>query len=275
MDYPSIDPIALSIGAFELFGKQLGPFSVHWYGVMYLCAFASAMLLGRYRAGKAYTPLTKPQVEDMIFYGAMGVVIGGRCGYVFLYNFPLFLENPLWLFKVWEGGMAFHGGLIGVTVAMLIYAKKINVNFFSLMDFVAPLIPIGLGFGRLGNFIGGELWGRKTDVAWGMVFPQDPDKILRHPSQLYQAFLEGVVLFLVVFWFSSKPRPTGSVGALFLIGYGCQRFAVEFFRQPDAHLQSMFGWMSRGQLLSIPMIVVGVFVFWWSYRLQMKSQQLS
>lgn len=266
MKYPDIDPIAISIGSFELFSKQWGPFNVHWYGIMYLCGFIAALAIGRYRASKPYTPVNKAQVEDMIFYGAMGVVVGGRFGYVFLYNFEKFLENPLWLFKIWEGGMAFHGGLIGVIVAMVLYARKLRISFLSLMDFVAPLVPLGLGFGRLGNFIGGELWGRQTDVSWAMVFPKDPSGLLRHPSQLYQAFLEGLVLFSVVFWFSRKPRPEGSVGALFLIVYGAQRFFVEFFRESDAHLEPMFGWMSRGQFLSVPMILVGLFVFWWTHR---------
>ncbi len=267
MNYPNIDPIALSISEFSLLGFSLGPFNVHWYGIMYLCAFIAALLIGRYRAAQSYTPINKAQVEDLIFYGAMGVVIGGRFGYVLFYNFEQFLETPLWLFKIWEGGMAFHGGLLGVIVAMVLYARKLNISFLSLMDFVAPLVPIGLGFGRLGNFIGGELWGRETTVSWAMRFPQDPDALLRHPSQLYQAVLEGLVLFTIVFWFSAKPRPKASVGALFLIFYGLQRFIIEFYREPDAHIGLVMGWVSRGQILSLPMIAAGIIIFIMAYKL--------
>lgn len=266
MKYPDIDPVALSIDAFELFGFTIGPISVHWYGIMYLCAFMSAWGLGVYRAGRPGACLNRKQVEDLIFYAAVGVVAGGRVGYVLFYNFEQFLEDPIWLFKLWEGGMAFHGGLLGVVVAMLLFAKKVNTNFFDIMDFAAPLVPLGLGFGRIGNFIGGELWGRETTVSWGMVFPKDDLGLVRHPSQLYQAFLEGVVLFAILFWFSSRPRPRATVSSLFLIVYGCQRFAVEFVRQPDAHIDYYMGWVTRGQILSIPMIVVGVVVFAWAYR---------
>lgn len=272
MNYPDIDPIAISIGQFSVFGLELGPFNVHWYGIMYLCAFLSALLVGRYRASKSYTPVKTSQVEDLIFYGAMGVVLGGRFGYVFFYNFDQFLQTPLWLFKIWEGGMSFHGGLLGVIVAMVLYARKLNISFLSLMDFVAPLVPIGLGFGRLGNFIGGELWGRETTVAWAMRFPQDPDGLLRHPSQLYQAALEGAVLFAIIFWFSAKPRPKASVGALFLIVYGAQRFIIEFYREPDIHIGLMFGWLSRGQLLSMPMIMAGIVVFALAYKYRTDTQ---
>ena len=264
--YPNIDPVAFGVGAFEIFGKTIGPIQVHWYGLMYLAGFIAAWLIGVRRARKDWTILNPEQVEDLIFYGALGVVLGGRFGYVFLYNFPAFLDNPAMLFKVWEGGMSFHGGLIGVMIALALFSRKVNKNFIDIMDFFAPLVPIGLGFGRIGNFIGGELWGRQTDVAWGMIFPSDPDALVRHPSQLYQAFLEGVVLFAFLLWFSRKPRPRAAVSSLFLIGYGLQRFFVEFYRQPDSHIGfDLAGWLTRGQLLSIPMILIGAVIFYAAY----------
>lgn len=263
MSYPEIDPIAISIG----------PLSVHWYGIMYLLAFLTAWGLGMARARRAGSPLKPEQVEDLIMYGAFGVILGGRCGYVLFYHFDNFLLDPLWLFRIWEGGMSFHGGLLGVIAAVFLYARKLNITLLTLGDFVAPLVPLGLGFGRLGNFIGQELWGRQTDGPWGMVFPKDPEQLLRHPSQLYQAALEGLVLFLILFWFSHKPRPRGAVSGLFLIGYGSFRFLVEFARQPDDHLKNelVFGWMSRGQLLSLPMVVGGVCLLVWAWRSGKKS----
>ncbi len=261
--HPNIDPIALSIG----------PVDVHWYGIMYLCAFASAWLLAWKRAGRPDSPLRPSQVEDLIVYGALGVVLGGRFGYVVFYNFEAWMRDPLWLFRVWEGGMSFHGGLLGVILAIYVYTRRIHTSFFSTLDFVVPLVPLGLAFGRLGNFIGQELWGRATDVSWGMVFPKDPESLVRHPSQLYQAFLEGLVLFAIVFWFSRKPRPRLAVGSVFLIFYGIFRFAIEFFRQPDDHIKTLiFGWMTRGQLLSLPMIVVGVCILVWAYYAQRQSK---
>lgn len=266
LTYPEIDPVAISIPEFEILGLALGPLNVHWYGLMYLAAFVSAWLLGMKNAKKPFSPVKPNQVEDLVFYGALGVVLGARVGYVFFYNFDAFLEDPAWLFRLWEGGMSFHGGLLGVLIAMSIYCKKINRNFIDVMDFVAPLVPIGLGFGRIGNFIGQELWGRATDVSWGMVFPKDPDALVRHPSQLYQSFFEGLVLFLVLFWFSRKQRPRAAVGALFLMLYGCFRFGVEFVREPDAHIgYEAFGWMTRGQELSLPMILVGAAILGWVY----------
>ena len=257
LTYPHIDPIALS----------LGPLKVHWYGIMYLVGFAAAWWLAVRRAGRPEYPLQREQVDDLIFYGAMGVVLGGRFGYVIFYNFERFLDNPLWLFKVWEGGMSFHGGLLGVIVAMFLYARTIKLRPGQVLDFVAPLVPIGLGMGRIGNFIGQELWGRQTDVPWGMVFPNDPEGLVRHPSQLYQAGLEGLAFFILLYWFSARPRPVWSVSGLFLIGYGCFRFIVEFFRQPDSHIGfDLFGWMTRGQLLSLPMIIVGVVMMLWAYQ---------
>jgi phosphatidylglycerol---prolipoprotein diacylglyceryl transferase len=269
LTYPLIDPVALSLGPFELFGKTLGPLQVHWYGMMYLLGFAGAWWLAMRRSVQAHSPVAKAQVEDLIVYGAMGVVLGGRCGYVLFYHFERFLSDPMWLLRVWEGGMSFHGGLIGVALAMVVYARKIKVPFFALTDFMVPLVPLGLGFGRLGNFIGQELWGRASDVSWAMVFPKDPLGLARHPSQLYQAALEGLVLFCVLLWFSAKPRPRMAVSGLFLVLYGSFRFIVEFVREPDSHIGfDILGWMTRGQLLSAPMVLLGVALLVWAYRSQ-------
>ena len=255
--YPDIDPVAFS----------LGPISVRWYGLMYLAAFAAALFLGNLRARKSNGLWHPDQIGDLVFYGAIGVILGGRFGYVFFYNFDYFLSNPLWLFKVWEGGMAFHGGLLGVLVAMWLYGRSQGKTFFQITDFVAPIVPLGLGFGRLGNFIGGELWGRASDVSWAMVFPNDPSQLARHPSQLYQFFLEGIVLFSVLWWFSSKPRPRMAVSGVFLLIYGMARFAVEFFREPDAQLGFIaFDWLTMGQLLSTPMIILGIGMVFWAYK---------
>ncbi|MBX2808123.1 MAG: prolipoprotein diacylglyceryl transferase [Cellvibrionaceae bacterium] len=263
LTHPNFDPVAFSFG----------PISVHWYGIMYLLAFASAWWLALRETRRDPALLSAKQVEDLIVYGALGVVLGGRMGYVFFYNFGAFMQDPLWLFRVWEGGMSFHGGLLGVVVAMMLYSRRIQVAFFSLMDFVAIIVPIGLGFGRMGNFIGQELWGRVTDVPWGMVFMRDPERLVRHPSQLYQVFLEGILLFAIVYGFSRRTRPQLAVSALFLICYGIFRFAVEFVRQPDAHIDTLiFGWMTRGQLLTLPMVVGGIALMVWSYRRAAKAK---
>lgn len=264
LTYPNIDPVAFSIGPF--FG--FGPFHVHWYGMMYLLGFVGAVLLGKRRARiQPWSPLKPDQVEDMIMYGALGVVLGGRLGYVFFYQFERLLSEPTWLFRVWEGGMSFHGGLLGVIIAMAMFARVHHIRFWSLMDFVAPLAPIGLGFGRIGNFIGQELWGRATDLPWAMIFPKDPEQLARHPSQLYQAALEGLALFLILFFFSRKQRPVGAISALFLICYGVFRFSVEFARQPDSHINfDLFGWVTRGQILSMPMIIMGIALLVFFYK---------
>lgn len=266
--YPDINPVAISLPSFELVGKVFGPFNVHWYGIMYLCAFVSAWALAMYRTRGPNKVINKAQVENLITYGAFGVILGGRFGYVFFYGFNQFLADPLWLFRVWEGGMSFHGGLIGVIVAMFIYARRLKISYLSLMDFVAPIVPLGLGFGRLGNFIGQELWGRVTDVPWAMIFPKamDPAGVGRHPSQLYQAFLEGLVLFIIVFWFSSKPRPRSATSGVFLIGYASFRFLVEFVREPDEGIGfDLLGWMTRGQELCVPMFVLGIGLLIYAY----------
>ena len=258
LTYPHIDPIALSIG----------PLQVHWYGIMYLCAFGMAYFLANVRSKKMNPVWTADQLSDLIFYGAMGIILGGRCGYVFFYSFDQFLANPLWLFQVWKGGMSFHGGFLGVLAAMLFFAKRYQLGFWQVVDFVAPLVPTGLLFGRIGNFIGGELWGRPVvDPSYplAMIFPH-VDNLPRHPSQLYEAFLEGAVLFAVVWWFSSKPRPTKAVSGVFALGYGLARFSIEFFREPDADKGFIaFGWLTMGQLLSTPLIAVGILLLVLAY----------
>jgi phosphatidylglycerol:prolipoprotein diacylglycerol transferase len=214
-----------------------------------------------------HSALTPHQVDDMVFYGMIGVIVGGRIGSTLFYHFPEFIGNPLIVFRIWDGGMSFHGGFLGVLLVMWWYAKKQQLAFFTLMDFVAPLVPLGLGAGRMGNFINQELVGRPTDLPWGMIFPVTGDGIPRHPSQLYQATLEGLVLFLVLWFYSAKSPPRMAVSALFLSGYGLFRFAVEFVRTPDAHLGFIaLGWLTMGQILSLPMIVIGVWMLWYSYQ---------
>lgn len=247
----AIDPIALDFGVIQ----------VHWYGVMYLIAFGSAWILGSYRARLPGSGWNEKQLSDLIFYGAVGVILGGRAGYVLFYHFDYFLSDPLWLFAVWEGGMSFHGGLLGVVAMIIWFSKKEQKSLLELGDFVAPLVPMGLCAGRIGNFIGGELWGRPTDQSWGVIFPRAVDQLARHPSQLYQAALEGLVLFVILWWFSSKPRHSGAVAGLFLVGYGVARSLIEFFREPDAHLGLIgFDLLSMGQLLSLPMVILGLWM---------------
>jgi phosphatidylglycerol:prolipoprotein diacylglycerol transferase len=255
--HPEFDPVAIS----------LGPLQVHWYGLTYLVGFVVGWWLGRIRARKSWTPVNEQQMGDLLFYIALGTILGGRFGYVLFYNFETFLTDPLWLLRVWEGGMSFHGGLIGVMLAMWWFGRKLDLGFFRVADFVAPLVPVGLGAGRIGNFINGELWGKPTDVSWGMVFPQAPDMLARHPSQLYQFAMEGVLLFVALWWFSSRPRPTMSVSGLFLILYGIFRIVAEFFRQPDAQLGYLaFDWLTMGQVLSLPMVLAGVALMALAYR---------
>ncbi|MEN1957466.1 prolipoprotein diacylglyceryl transferase [Luteimonas sp. MJ204] len=283
-----VDPVALQSPAFELFGRSFAP-GVHWYGLMYALAFLSAWLLGRSRIRAGRLPgVDEAGFGDLMFYGMLGVVLGGRIGYVLFYSFGDFLANPLMLLRVWEGGMSFHGGLLGVLLASWLWSRARRLHFFDSMDFVAPLVPLGLGFGRIGNWIGGELWGKPTDLAWGTVFrnalPPDlaflDDATLRalhqagqlepyarHPSQLYQAFLEGVVMFAVLWWFSRRPRPRYAVSGLFALLYGSFRFLVEFVREPDAHIGYLaFGWLTMGQVLSTPLILIGLYWLWLSRR---------
>ena len=232
---------------------------------MYIIAFGGAWALASYRGKKIPDQWNADQISDLVFYGALGAVLGGRFGSVFFYNFDRLLDDPIWLFKVWEGGMSFHGGFLGVLVAFYFYSKTIGKGFWETLDFIAPFVPFGLGAGRLGNFIGGELWGRPTEVAWGMVFPH-VDNLARHPSQLYQVALEGIALFIIVWWFSSSPKPRMAVAGLFSVTYGCFRFFVEFFREPDQHIGYVaFEWMTMGQLLCLPMIIGGIVLLYLAY----------
>ena len=259
LTYPNIDPVAI----------HLGPLQVHWYGLMYLLAFLCAWGLASYRA-KQRDGWTSEMVSDLVFYGALGVVLGGRVGYVLFYEFDKFLENPIWLFQVWTGGMSFHGGFLGVMIAMLFWCKKYQKTWVQTLDFIAPCVPTGLMFGRFGNFIGGELYGRAVtdpNYPFGMIFPTDPLQLVRHPSQIYQAICEGLILFIVLWWFSSKPHPRMAVSALFLMGYGVARFVMEFFRQPDADQGFiLFGWMTKGQILTVPMLLIGLWMMWYAYQ---------
>lgn len=255
LTYPDIDPVAL----------QLGPLKIHWYGIMYLVAFAAAWWLGRRRARQPGSGWTTEQVADVVFYGALGTVLGGRIGYTLFYGLDGFLAEPLSIFYLWQGGMSFHGGLLGVLAAMALFARKTGRTFFQVTDFIAPLVPLGIGAVRFANFINGELWGRVTSGPWGMVFPSGGPEP-RHPSQLYEMLLEGVVLFVILWWFSSKPRPRLAVSGVFALGYGGFRFLVEFLRQPDAHLGFLaFDWLTMGQLLSAPLIVLGIVLLWRAY----------
>ncbi len=281
-----IDPIAFS----------LGPIKVHWYGIMYLLGFAAAWWLGRIRIRAGRLPgVDMNAFSDLLFYAMLGVVLGGRIGYMLFYATADFLHNPLLLLRVWEGGMSFHGGLLGVMAAGWWWTRKHALHYFDTIDFVAPLVPLGLGFGRLGNFVGGELWGKFTHAGWGVVFPHAPLKDVpaglptmeqlmsaaqirqdyaaglltqyaRHPSQLYEALLEGLVMFVVLWAYSMKPRPRYAVSGLFALMYGSFRFLVEFVRMPDNGLYLAFGWFTRGQLLSLPLIVLGLVLLAMSRR---------
>ncbi len=267
LQYPHIDPIALS----------LGPLKIHWYGIMYLVGFAAVWLLGVYRSKKPWSPVKSEQVGDVIFYAALGVVLGGRIGYMLFYDFSNFIHQPWIIVQVWDGGMSFHGGLIGVILAMWVYARRIKVHMIDILDFFAPMTPIGLGAGRLGNFINGELWGRVTDSPIGMVFPTG-GPLPRYPSQLIEFCLEGVLFFIILWALSIKPKPRYFISAMFLLCYGCFRFIVEFFREPDPQLGFIaFGWMTQGQRLCIPMIVIGVgmLIWLWVKRKRVKHETIS
>ena len=254
--HPQFDPVAV----------HLGPLAIRWYGLMYLLGFAMGMLLGRYRiktqpkSGWSYT-----QLDDVLFYLVLGVILGGRLGYVLFYKFSDYLHEPLKIFYIWEGGMSFHGGFLGAVFAIWLFSRKYRKHWLAITDFIAPLVPLGLGAGRIGNFINGELWGRPTHAAWGMIFPA-VDNVPRHPSQLYEFALEGVVLFIILWLYSAKPRPLGAVSAVFLICYGLFRFLVEFTREPDSFLGLLALGLSMGQWLSLPMIFAGVWMIFWSHR---------
>lgn len=251
--HPQFDPVAIAVG----------PLAVRWYGLMYLLAFLQFWWLGRRRIQAALPsatrPWTLPELDDLIFYGVLGVILGGRLGEVLFYAPGYYLSNPLAILAVWQGGMSFHGGFLGVLAAMALFARKHGRAWFEVTDFIAPLVPLGLAFGRIGNFINGELWGRIADpsLPWAMVFPQ-VDLLPRHPSQLYQAGLEGVLLFVILWAYSARPRPVSAVSAVFLIGYGALRFVAEFFRTPDAGIFGHSEVISMGQWLSLPMVLAGV-----------------
>jgi phosphatidylglycerol:prolipoprotein diacylglycerol transferase len=285
--HPNFNPIAL----------QIGPLAVHWYGLMYLAGFIAAIVIGRLRMRLPYVSAqgwTAKDIDDLLFYAVLGVILGGRLGYVLFYKPDYYFSNPLDVFKVWQGGMSFHGGFLGVTFATALFARKRNWTFLQVTDFVAPMVPLGIAFGRMGNFINGELWGRVTSptLPWAMMFPEAANEdrawliahpaeaasrglltvyehyhmLPRHPSQLYEMGLEGIAMFLLLWFFARKPRPLGATSALFVIGYGLARFFIEFTRQPDQFLGLLTFGLSMGQWLSLPMIVVGAGLMVWSYR---------
>lgn len=263
LTFPQINPVAL----------QLGPIAIHWYGLTYLAAFALFMLLARARLHhQPYASITGPgawskrDVEDMLFLGVVGVIVGGRLGYCLFYKPGYYLVNPLEIFFVWQGGMSFHGGMLGVIASQWWFARSRHKPFWEVMDFIAPCVPTGLAAGRIGNFINGELWGRPADASlpWAMVFPHSGSTIARHPSQLYQFLLEGLLLFIILWLYARKERKQAQVAAVFLIGYGAFRFAAEYFREPDAHLGVLAFNMTMGQWLCVPMIFAGVLLWVWA-----------
>lgn len=259
--HPDISPIAIS----------LGPLKVHWYGIMYLIAFGSAWLLGRWRASHSNGVWTEQAVSDLVFYCVVGVIVGGRLGYMLFYSLPTLIDNPLSLLKVWQGGMSFHGGLLGVVVSMCWFGKRFNKSFFEVADFTAPLVPLGIAAGRIGNFINSELWGKVTSLPWGMVF-KDVDNLPRHPSQLYEFLLEGMLLFTIVWLFSAKPRPLMAVSGVFGLCYGIFRFVLEFVRVPDPQYGYLaWNWLTMGQVLSIPLIIASGLMLFFAYRSQPKK----
>ena len=262
LDHPQFDPVAF----------HLGPLAVRWYGLMYLVGFVLFVVLGKYRARQNLLTGWHPRdVDDMLFYGVFGVILGGRLGYVLFYKPGYYLTNPLDALALWQGGMSFHGGFIGVLIALWLFARRRHKRWFEVTDFVAPLIPLGLGAGRLGNFINGELWGRPTSLPWAMVFPQ-VDAQPRHPSQLYEFGLEGLALFALVWFYARRKRPLGAVSGLFLLGYGSVRFVVEYVREPDSFLGLLPLGLSMGQWLSLPMIFLGAIIMLWAYWRSRKPQ---
>ena len=265
LTYPKIDPVAL----------QIGPLAIHWYGLTYVVAFGLFLLLANLRLRhEPYATLrgagawSRKDIEDMLFFGVLGVILGGRLGYALFYKPGYYAANPLEVFAVWRGGMSFHGGLVGVIVSQWWFARSRGKPFWQVMDLIAPCVPLGLASGRIGNFINGELWGRAADpsLPWAMVFPQSGSMVPRHPSQIYQFLLEGVLLFIILWLYARKPRREAQVSAVFLIGYGVLRFVAEFFREPDAHLGLLSLGMSMGQWLCIPMVLAGLVLWWWAAR---------
>ena len=256
LTYPEMNPIAFHIFSWP----------VYWYGMMYLVGFLAGWGLLSLRIRLLPLGFTQDELSDIVFYAALGAIIGGRFGYVIFYDWRMLFSDPLFVFQTWKGGMSFHGGLLGVVIAMILYARKMNQSFLALTDFIAPVVPIGLGAGRIGNFINGELWGRVTSMPWGMIFP-NAGMNPRHPSQLYEFSLEGVILFFILWIYSRKPRPLGAVSGLFALGYGTFRFFAEFFREPDAQIGFIaWNWLTEGQLLSLPLIAIGILLFVFAYR---------
>ena len=257
---PEIDPIAF----------QIGPLAIRWYGITWVLAFGLIYLL----ASRNLSKFSKDRLENLMFYGLLGAVIGGRVGYMLFYNAGQLAEDPLSLFYFWQGGMSFHGGLLGVLMSCFLLSRQWSLRFFEVMDFIAPYVPIGLGTVRIGNFLNSELLGRPTEMPWGVIFPTDPFGLARHASQLYQAVGEGIVLLFFMLWYSRKPRPHMAVSSMFLIGYGVVRCFTEAFREPDAHIGfDLFGLISRGQVLSIPMILIGLMLLFYSYKNVVKKDE--
>ena len=253
--FPNIDPVA----------AYIGPLTIYWYGVLYLISFLAGLILCIKRKLTTTPSWEVNQVYDLFFYIALGVIFGGRIGYVLLYRPDLLANDPLTIVKFWELGRSFHGGLIGVLLGIFIYGRQNHRLFFSITDFIAPIVPLGIALGRLGNFINGELWGRVTDVAWGMIFPH-VDMQPRHPSQLYELFLEGIILFIGLYWYSRKPRLCGMVSGWFLLCYGSARTIIELFRQPDFGHDLLFGVITKGQIFSIPMVLIGLVIIYFATR---------
>ena len=253
LPYPQIDPVIFSIGFVK----------VRWYGLMYVAAFLAGWWLAGKRAAKSWTPIKPDQVDDLVFYVMLGVILGGRLGYAVVYGWDQLTSDPLYIFKITEGGMSFHGGLAGVIFAMWLFGRRINLRMWEVTDFIAPLVPLGLGFGRIGNFINNELWGKPTDVPWAF----NINGVGLHPSQLYEAILEGLVMFVILWWFSSTKRPYMAVSGMFLFLYGFFRFIIEFYRVPDAHLNYLaFGWVTMGQVLSAPLLLIGATMLFMAWR---------
>ena len=251
---PSFNPVALSIGSVH----------IYWYGIMYLVGFLSALILGKYRAKQSKSMWNPSLCDDLLTYIALGVILGGRIGYVLFYNFSYYLHNPLEVFMVWKGGMSFHGGFLGVCIAIFLFSRKYKKNYIDSLEFIAPFVPQCIMLGRIGNFINGELWGRHTNVPWGMIF-KHADMLPRHPSQLYEAIGEGLIPFIILWIFSQKPRHRGAIGALFGICYAIPRFCIEFFREPDSQLGFIaFGWLTMGQLLTLVFLGVAIALYCYS-----------